>query len=90
MKRQKVTEPRNFGGHFGEQGAVAEKNGLQIRIPRSRFIKRKKIQVPQMKHQKVTEPRNFGGHFGRQGAVAEKNGLQIRIPRPRFSKKGYF
>ena len=37
MKRKIFTEPqpRNFEGPFWGQRAVAEKNGLQIRIPRT-------------------------------------------------------
>ena len=68
MKRKKITEPRNFGG----QGAVAEKIVLQIRIPRSRFTKRKKIQVSEMKRKKGYRAAKFWGPFWGQGEVAEK------------------
>ena len=90
MKRQKVTEPRNFGGHFWGQGAVAENIALQIRIPRLRFTKRKKFQVSEMKCKKVTEPRNFGGHFGGQGAVTEKKDSRFGFPHPDLLKGKIF
>ena len=41
MKRKKVTEPRNFGGHFGDKGRSQKKTDCRFGFPDPDLLKEK-------------------------------------------------